>query len=155
MIRVYATTVSRVVRAPRQAVYAALVDATAIAQWRVPDGMQSEVHEFDAREGGRFRISLTYDVADGPGKSGAHTDTYHGHFIRLVADEVVVEVLEFESDDDELTVPMTMTTTLRDVPEGTAVEIRHEGLPDSIPRADNEAGTRMALEKLARLVERG
>src|SRR4051794_27311072 len=89
------TRVSRHVKAPRSAVYQALVDASAIARWRVPVGMSGHVHEFDAREGGSFRISLTYDAPSGTGKSAAHTDTYHGHFVKLVPDEQVVEVFEF------------------------------------------------------------
>lgn len=149
----YTTTVTRLVRAPRASVFAALVDAAAIARWRVPDGMQCEVHDFDPREGGRFRISLTYDAGAGTGKSGGHTDTYHGHFIQLVPDEQVVEVIQFESTDTELTAPMTITTTLRDAPGGTSVEIRHEAVPDSVRPEDNETGTRMALDKLAGLVE--
>ena len=36
--------------------------------------------------------------------------------------------------------------------DGTDVSIRHEGIPDAIPAADNEAGTRMALTNLAHLV---
>src|SRR2546426_5810830 len=36
--------------------YRALLDPAAIARWRVPAGMSSHVHEFDAREGGRFRV---------------------------------------------------------------------------------------------------
>jgi len=51
------------------------VDAAAIAQWRVPAGMSSQVHEFDAREGGTFRISLIYDAPSPAGKSASHTDT--------------------------------------------------------------------------------
>lgn len=42
--------------------------------------------------GGSFRISLTYDAPTGTGKSTAHTDTYHGHFAKLVPDEQVVAV---------------------------------------------------------------
>ncbi len=49
--------------------------------------MTSHVHEFDPREGGSFRISLTYDAPGSTGKSAPHTDTYHGHFARLVPDE--------------------------------------------------------------------
>jgi hypothetical protein len=48
----------------------------------VPTGMTSHVHAFDAREGGSFRISLTYDAPTGTGKTTAHTDTYHGRFVR-------------------------------------------------------------------------
>lgn len=149
----YSTQVSRHVNAPRPAVYRALLDADAIATWRVPAGMSSHVHEFDAREGGRFRVSLTYDLPSGTGKSASHTDTYHGHFVKLVPDEQVVEVFEFEAVDPALHGTMTMTTTLTDADGGTEVVIVHEGIPDAVPAADNETGTRMALANLARLVE--
>ncbi len=76
--------VSRHIRAPRSVVYQALLDAEAVAAWRVPEGMTSVVHEFDPREGGRFRVSLTYDTPTDTGKTTAHTDTYHGHFARLI-----------------------------------------------------------------------
>jgi len=151
---VYSTEASREVDAPRSSVYRALLDAGAIARWRVPTGMTCEVHEFDAREGGFFRISLTYDAPTGTGKSAAHTDTYHGHFVRLRPDEQVVEVLEFEAAAAELRGEMTMTTTLADAESGgTLVTIRHDGIPDAVPAADNEVGTRMALDKLAMFVE--
>lgn len=150
----YSTQVSGHVNAPRAAVYRALLDADAIARWRVPDGMSGHVHAFDAREGGRFRVSLTYDGQSGTGKSASHTDTYHGHFAKLVPDEQVVEVLAFETEDPGLGGTMTMTTTLTDADGGgTDVLVLHEGIPDSVPAADNETGTRMALANLARLVE--
>jgi len=44
----------------------------------VPAGMTSHVHAFDAREGGSFRISLTYDAPAGIGKTTAHTDMFYG-----------------------------------------------------------------------------
>ena len=44
--------VNRHINAPRAQVYHALLDAQAVAQWMVPQGMTSQVHEFDAREGG-------------------------------------------------------------------------------------------------------
>jgi uncharacterized protein YndB with AHSA1/START domain len=150
---VYSTQTSRHIRAPRPAVYRALLDAGAIAQWRVPAGMSSHVHEFDAREGGSFRVSLTYDAPTGTGKSASHTDTYRGHFVKLVPDEQVVEVFEFETADPELRGEMTMTTTLKDADGGTDVRVVHEGVPDKVPPADNETGTRMALAKLAKLTE--
>lgn len=68
----YSTQVSRRVRAAPAAVYRALLDPRAVARWRVPAGMRGHVHAFDAREGGRFRVSLTYDGQRGEGKSGAH-----------------------------------------------------------------------------------
>jgi uncharacterized protein YndB with AHSA1/START domain len=151
----YSTRISQHVNAPRADVYRALLDPDAIAQWRVPAGMSSQVHVFDAREGGSFRVSLTYDAPTGTGKSAQQTDTYHGHFVTLVPDEQVVEVFEFETGDPGLRGEMTMTTTLTDADGGTDVVIVHEQIPDSVPPADNETGTRMALENLARLVEAG
>jgi uncharacterized protein YndB with AHSA1/START domain len=151
----YSTRISQHVRAPRSAVYRALVNADAIAKWRVPAGMRSQVHEFDPRECGSFRISLHYDDPGVSGKSTGNTDTYHGHFARLVPDEQVVEVFEFESDDPALRGTITQTTTLTDADGGTDVVVVHDGMPDSVPAADNETGTRMALAKLAELVETG
>ena len=65
------TRISHHVNAPREKVYRALLDADAISKWMVPDGMTSEVHAFEAREGGSFRISLTYDSPGATGKTSA------------------------------------------------------------------------------------
>ncbi len=149
------THVTRHINAPRAVVYRALLDARAIATWRVPTGMTSRVHEFDAREGGSFRISLTYDAPIRTGKTTAHTDTYHGHFVKLVTNEEVVEVFEFETTDPELRGEMTITTTLADADGGTDVLVVHEGIPSGVSTTDNETGTRMSLANLAALVEAG
>jgi len=141
------------IRASRALVYGALLDAEDRAAWMVPDGMTSEVHRFDAREGGAFRISLTYRDDDNAGKSGAHTDTFHGHFVALIPDHRVVERTEFETDDPAMQGEMTLTYTLTDVDGGTDVVLLHEGLPAGVAVADNEEGSRMSLAKLAKLVE--
>src|ERR1700738_59987 len=96
------TRISRHIKAPRAVVYRALLDARAVATWMVPTGMTSHVHSFDAREGGSFRISLTYDAPPATGKTTAHTDTYHGRFVKLVTNQQVVEVVEFETTDPAL-----------------------------------------------------
>jgi uncharacterized protein YndB with AHSA1/START domain len=84
---VSSTRISRRVDAPQERVYAALLDADAVSRWKVPAGMSACVHSFEAREGGAFRISLTYDAATGTGKTTAETDTYRGRFVRLVPNE--------------------------------------------------------------------
>jgi len=152
---VSSTRISRHVKAPRARVYSALFDADAVAKWKVPTGMTSHVHSFEGREGGTFRISLTYDAPTGAGKTTAHTDTYHGRFVKLVPNERVVEAVEFETTDPALRGEMTITTTLADAEGGTDVLAVHEGLPHGLSTADNEAGWREALEKLAALVEAG
>jgi len=96
------THVTQHVRASRPLVYRTLLDPHAVARWMVPVGMTSEVHAFDPRQGGSFRISLTYDAPGGTGKTTAHTNTYHGRFVRLVPDEEVLQVVEFETADPSL-----------------------------------------------------
>jgi uncharacterized protein YndB with AHSA1/START domain len=150
---VTATRIRRHVSAPRANVYRALLDARAVATWMVPTGMTSHVHAFDPREGGAFRISLTYDAPTGAGKTTAHTDTYHGRFIELVPDEKVVEVVEFETADPALQGEMTITISLADAEGGTEILAMHDRLPPGLSPADNEAGWRSSLAKLADLVE--
>lgn len=147
------TRTSLHIDAPRPRVYAALTNANAIAQWKVPDGMTLVVHAFEAREGGRYRISLTYEEPDAAGKTSAHTDTYHGYFQELVVNERVVEVMEFETSKPEMQGEMTSTIELSDEHGGTRLVARHEGVPPGVAPADNEAGWRMSLGKLAKQVE--
>ncbi|MCV7117498.1 SRPBCC domain-containing protein [Mycobacterium nebraskense] len=135
------TRVTRHIRAPRGSVYRALLDADAVAAWRAPEGMTAIVHSFDARVGGHFRVSLTYESPDGRGKTADRTDTYHGRFVELVLDERVVEEIEFETSDPAAN-------------GDTTVVVHHDGIPSGVSPQDNEIGTEMALDKLAALVER-
>ena len=126
------TTISQPIKAPRSSVYRALLDQRAVAIWKVPTGMTCTVHTFDAREGGTFRISLTYDEPTETGKTTAHTDTYRGRFTKLVPNEQVVEVDEFETEDPALRGEMTITFTLTDSDDGTLLLAVHEGLPPGV-----------------------
>ena len=107
------------------------------------------------REGGAFRISLTYDAPTATGKTSAHTDTYQGRFVKLSTNEQVVEVVEFETADPALRGEMTLTIALADADGGTQISAVHDGLPPGVPPADNEEGWRQSLAKLAALVEAG
>jgi hypothetical protein len=72
--------------------------------------MSSHVHVFEPRVGGTFRVSLTYDSAGSQGKTNFHTDTYHGHFVSLVPNSLVVEVMEFETIDPAMSGEMLSLT---------------------------------------------
>lgn len=147
------TRVQRNIKAPRDVVYRLLVDPNAIVQWKVPDGMSAHVHEFDAREGGRVRVSLTYREATVAGKTTAHTDTYSGQIVRLVPNALVIEVDEFETADPAMRGEMTSTIVLSDSNGGTDLVAVHDGLPSGVSLVDNETGWQMALTKLAALAE--
>ncbi|MFL5322548.1 MAG: SRPBCC domain-containing protein [Myxococcaceae bacterium] len=147
------TRIHRRIRAPRATIYRALLDSRAVAKWMVPTGMTSEVHQFEPREGGAFRISLTYVAQTNEGKTSAHTDTYHGRFTRLVPDERVEEVVEFETANPGMQGEMTIRYELHDANGATDLFAVHDGLPPALAPMDNELGWRISLEKLAALVE--
>ena len=150
---VKSTRISQHVRAPRASVYRALLDARAVETWMVPTGMTSHVHVFEPREGGAFRISLTYEEPTGTGKTTAHTDTHHGRFVKLVPNKQVVEVVEFETSDPTMRGEMTITITLTDADGGTDLLAVHDGLPPGVSPVDNETGWQLSLAKLAALVQ--
>ena len=147
------TRIRRHLRAPRPAVYAALLDRDAYARWMVPPGMHCEIHELDAREGGSFRVSLTYEAPTSTGKTTAQTDTYHGRFTELIPNQRVKRSVEFETTNPALQGEMQITIILADADGGTELVAIHENLPPGVAPADNELGWQESLAKLAALVE--
>ena len=152
------TSVSRMINAPRHAVYQAFLDADAVATWLAPDTMKGEVHAFEPREGGIIRMSLTYpnieETPDGKGgKSSDNTDTFQGTFGELIPNEKIVWLTEFESPDPAFAGEMKLTWSFEDADGGTQVTVLCENIPVGIRPEDNEAGSRSSLEKLARFLE--
>ena len=110
----------------------------------VPVVMTSHVHEYDAREGRLFRVSLTYDEPTGTGKTTAHTDTYRGRFVKLVPNEQVVEVMEFETTDAAMRGEMVVKFTLTGWRHGCARRTRQPAAWPLVSRQPNRlaVGTR-------------
>ena len=100
---------SRVIKAPAQKIYAAHVDPQAVAKWRPPQGMCAEIYNFNAREGGGYRMAFVYEDASVPGKTSAHADVFEGQFVELVPGERIVERVEFQSDDPAFAGAMTIS----------------------------------------------
>ncbi len=149
------TRVTQPVKAAPARVYQALIDPEAVATWMVPPGMKSEVHAFDAREGGSFRITLTYRAQTGSGKTSGQSDTFRGRFVELVPGQRVVQVVEFETDDPAMRGEMTVRYTLVEAGDTTYVAAEHENLPPGLSEDDNAIGWRLSLAQLAKLVEAG
>lgn len=146
------TEVSVLIAAPRLTVYQACLDPEALVRWRVPDAMTGEMHAFDPRPGGGFRMSLTYQDPQQAGKTAGATDTFEGRFAEVVPGEKIVEVIEFESDDPRFAGQLRMTTSFADAAGGTQITVRCDGIPAGVRPEDNETGTRQSLRKLARLL---
>lgn len=149
----YTTQTSRLINAPRMKVYNAIIDPETIPQWKVPDGMSLQIHHYDAKEGGKYRISLIYDDIKIPGKTNRNVDTYSGEFIKLVPNELIIQSDVFESDDSSLRTSMISTYKLSDFGSDTLLECTHEHVPKTVSVQDNKLAWEMVLEKIAKLVE--
>jgi uncharacterized protein YndB with AHSA1/START domain len=140
------------VPAPPDAIYAAFADPAALVKWLPPGDMTGRVLEYDFREGGRYRIELTYaDAASRTaGKTGARTDVTTGRFVSLERGRRIVQSVEFDSTDPAFAGEMIMTWTFEPAPAGTHVTVMAENVPTGISEADHAEGLRSSLENLAR-----
>ena len=136
----------RVIKAPRERVYNAFLEADAMAKWLPPHGYTGHVYQADARVGGRFRMSFSsLDKKD--------THFFGGEYLELTPHEIIRYTDNFETEDPRFQGEIRVTVTFRDVPGGTEITIVQTGLPKAIPVEDATTGWGQSLENLARLVE--
>lgn len=134
----------RVLRAPPERVYRALLDASALAKWLPPHGFTGTVHELDARVGGAYRMSFT-------NLSAGQTHAFGGTYLELVPNERIRHTDVF--DDPKLPGELMVTITLKAALCGTELSIVQEGVPDAIPPEMCFLGWQDSLSLLALLVE--
>jgi len=145
---------SRVIAAPPERVWTALVDPKALMAWLPPAGMTGRFERFDARPGGSYRMVLTYcDASGAPGKASAESDIVEGRFADIVPGERVVQAVDFVSDDPAYAGTMTMTWQVTAAGAGTRVDIVAEDVPDGISAEDHAAGLASSLANLAAYAE--
>lgn len=148
-------TASRVIAAPPDRVYAALVDPDALTAWLPPEGMSGRFEHFDVRPGGSYRMVLTYaDVSTAPGKATADSDIVEVRFVDIVPGVRVMQAVDFVSDDPAYAGTMTATWEVAAVEGGTRVDIRADDVPAGISAEDHTAGLSSSLANLATHLER-
>ncbi|AXS41279.1 SRPBCC family protein [Breoghania sp. L-A4] len=137
-------TLHRVFAASPEKLYRAFVEPDAVASWLPPFGFTCTVHELDAREGGRHRMSFrNFTTGD--------SHAFGGTYLKLVPGETLVYTDTF--DDPNLPGDMTVTVNLKAVSVGTELTVVQDGIPDVIPVEACYLGWQESLRKLARLVE--
>lgn len=134
----------RVLRAPRERVYRAFLDADAMAKWLPPFGFTCKVHHLDAQVGGSYAMSFANFTT-----GQAHS--FGGRYLELVPSETIRYTDRF--DDPNLPGEMQTTVMLREVAGGTDVAIVQEGVPEAIPVEMCYLGWQESLLQLANLVE--
>ena len=134
----------RVLKAPPERVYKAVLDPAANAKWLPPYGFTCTVHHLDATVGGTYKMSFT-------NFSTGTSTSFGGKYVELIPGERIVATDVF--DDPNLPGEMRTTYPFRKVMVGTEVEIVQEGVPSAIPPEACYLGWQESLEQLARLVE--
>ncbi|MBJ7309205.1 SRPBCC family protein [Rugamonas sp. CCM 8940] len=134
----------RVLRAPPERVYRALLDADAMAKWLPPHGFTGKVHHLEAKVGGTYKMSFTNFTS-------GHSHSFGGEYLELVPNELVRHSDKF--DDPNLPGEMQTTLTLKQVFCGTELSIVQEGIPSMIPPEACYLGWQESLTLLAQLIE--
>ena len=138
------------VAATPEEVYAAFVDADALAAWLPPGDMTGELTEVDLRAGGGFTMALRYDEApEGGAKTTDDTDVSRVAIDELVEDERVVWGVVFDSDDPDTGGRMTMTWTFTARDKGTRVAVDATDVPPGIDAEAHQQGLDASLANLA------
>lgn len=145
---------SRVIAAPAERVWAALLDPGALLAWLPPGDMTGRFERFDARPGGAYLMVLTYaEAAAGRGKATADSDVVEVRFVDIVPAERIEQAVDFVSDDPAYAGTMTMTWGLTAEGASTRVDIIAENVPDGISAEDHAAGLASSLQNLAAYLE--
>ena len=141
--------------APPNEVFAALVDAEARTVWLPPAGMSGRFDWFDARPGGGYTLTLTYDDEATRGKSVENTDVVEVRFTAVDEPRQLVEEADFVSDDPDVAGTMIMSWSLEPVDRGTLVTITATDVPDGISSEDHVTAFASTLSNLDMYVKNG
>ena len=134
----------RVVKAPPERVYRALIDPSAIAKWLPPNGFTCQVHHLEATVGGTYKMSFT-------NFSTGNSHSFGGEYLELKPNERIRHTDRF--DDPNLPGEIITTITLKQVSVGTELNIVQEGVPAAIPAEACYLGWQESLTLLVQLVE--
>ena len=137
-------TLHRVFTAPPEKVFRAFTDPVAMASWLPPYGFLCVVHEFEAKVGGKYRMSFI-NFSTGNGHS------FGGEFLEIKPNEFLKYTDKF--DDPNLPGEMITSVWLKKVSVGTDFKVTQEGIPSMIPAEMCYLGWQDSLEKLKKLVE--
>lgn len=134
----------RVLKAPPERIYKAVLDPAANCKWLPPYGFTCQVHHLDAKVGGTYKMSFT-------NFSTGKSEAFSGKYLELVPGKRIVATDVFENAN--LPGEMRTTYTFTQVMVGTEVNIVQEGIPAVIPAEACYLGWQESLEQLAKLVE--
>lgn len=129
--------VERKLAASPERVFAAWTDARALAVWLAPGEITTEA-SCDPRVGGGFRLVM---------RGSENTYVQTGEYLEVDPPRRLVFTWTTDRLPDATT---RVSVTLRAVPEGTQLELRHERIPDAPVYEGYPNGWQSILDKLTR-----
>lgn len=145
---------SRLISASPKAIYRAFAEPGAMERWLPPGNMTGKMLHFDFREGGSYRMRLTYARPQhGQGKTSADADEVEVRLTKLEDGQRIEQEVTFQSEDRAFSGVMRMIWTFQAEGNATLVTVRAENVPEGIRPEDHEAGLSASLENLAGFVE--
>ncbi len=147
---------SRLIAASPMALYRAFAEPGAMERWIPPSNMTGKMMHFDFREGGSYRMRLTYaEPQQGRGKTSKDSDEVEVRIAKLEDGRQIEQEVTFQSEDSAFSGNMRMIWTFEPQGDATLVTVRAENVPSGIRPEDHEAGMKSSLENLAAFVEEG
>jgi uncharacterized protein YndB with AHSA1/START domain len=138
--------IKRLIKAPRDRVYAAWTDPAQLKQWFGPDNVQTHDFIAEVRVGGKFRWDLT--------NSEGERMAVAGEYRELQVDRKIVFTWQWEDDEDWENNISIVTVELTDCDDGTELRLRHEQLPNEASCDGHTRGWNSALDKLEKFVSK-
>ena len=138
--------IRRVIKAPRDRVYAAWTGPEQLKQWFGPENVQTRDLIADARVGGEFR----WDLVNSEGEEMS----MRGEFRELQPGKKIVFTWQWEDDEDWENHVSIVTVELDDADGGTELRLTHEKLPNVESRDGHTRGWNSALDKLEKFFSR-
>lgn len=141
-----AVEIKRLIKTPRDRVYAAWTDPAQMKQWFGPGNVQTRDLIADARVGGEFRWELT--------NSEGEKMTCRGEYRELQPGKKIVFTWQWEDDETWENHTSMVTVELDDAEGGTEIRLIHEQLPNEESRDGHTRGWNSALDELEKFFSR-
>jgi uncharacterized protein YndB with AHSA1/START domain len=132
--------IKRLIKAPRESVYAAWTDPAQLKQWFGPESVRTREIIADARVGGKFR----WDLSNAEGEEM----TARGEYRELQPGRKIVFTWQWEDDEVWENHISVVTVELSDAAGGTELCLTHQQLPNEKSRDGHNGGWNSALDKL-------
>jgi hypothetical protein len=133
--------VTRLIKAPRERVFAAWTTPEMIPHWFGPANCQVIDAAIDLRVGGKYRfVASTAEYGE---------MSVTGVYREITAPSKLVFTWQWEDDEDWVNFPSVVTVDLVEKNGATEVRITHEGLPSAEHAGRHEHGWNGCLDKLA------